>query len=211
MGILEKIRKSRAKTKAEIKAAKARARQAAKEEAKLQLRREKLLAKQEQKLLKAEQKGLKAKRKHQRKMAENALEQVREGKINARKLTKWAGTARVALPLVLPLAYRAVTAGREQMVSARARKMGVSPEQLARFTGYGAPLKARIQGVRETLPDTSLPAGFIRDVGDRLDELQAAVDNAEYMTPEQRRRAHSSISRDLDQVTQQIQERLRRP
>lgn len=209
MGILEKIRKSRARTKAEIKAAKVRARQEAKEEAKLQLRREKLLVQQENDLLKAEKKGLKAKRKHQRKMAENALQQVKEGKISARKLTKWAGTARVALPIALPLVYRGVTAGREQLVAANARKLGVTPDQLAEFSGHGAPLKARIQGVRSNLEDASLMPGFVRDVNDRLDELGAAVNNAEYMTPEPRRRAHDSISRDIDQVTQQIQERIR--
>ncbi|AGF73663.1 DUF6474 family protein [Corynebacterium halotolerans] len=209
MGILEKIRKSRARTKAEIKAAKVRARQEAKEEAKLQLRREKLLVQQENDLLKAEKKGLKAKRKHQRKMAENALQQVKEGKVSARKIIKWSGTARVALPIVLPLVYRGVTAGREQLIAARARKLGVTPDQLAEFAGHGAPLKARIQGVRDNLEDTSLMPGFVRDVNDRLDELSAAVDNAEYMTPEQRRRAHDSVSRDIDQVTQQIQERLR--
>ncbi len=210
MGILEKIRKSRAKSKAEIQAAKMRARQEAKEEAKLQLRREKLLVKQERDLLKAEQKGLKAKRRHQRKMAENALEQVKAGKINVGSITKWAGTARVALPLLLPLVYRGVTAGREQLISTRARKMGVSPDQLAEFSGHGAPLKARIQGVHHTLDESSLPSGFVRDAKDRLEELAIAVDNAENMTPEQRRRAHASISRDLDEVTQQIQERIRR-
>lgn len=210
MGILESIRKSRAKTKAEIQAAKVRARQEAKEEARTQLRREKLLVKQERNLLKAEKKGLKARRKHERKMAEKTLEEVKAGKFNAAQVKRLSGAARMAVPLVLPLLYRAITAGRDQVVSARARKAGVDPDQLAQFSGYGADLRARIEGIRGSLEGSGLPAGFRQDAGERLDELGAAVDNAEFMTPEQRRRAHNSIGRDIDQLTQQIQERLRR-
>ncbi|MWK60368.1 hypothetical protein GO594_30780, partial [Pseudomonas otitidis] len=80
MGLFESIRKARAKTKAEIKAAKVRGRQEAKEAAKLEFKRDKFLARQEKKLLKEEKKGLKAKRKHEEKMAKNALEQLKAGK-----------------------------------------------------------------------------------------------------------------------------------
>ena len=211
MGIFEAIRKGRAKTKAEIQAAKVRARSEAKAEAKLQLRQEKLLHNFEKDLLKQEQKGLKAKRKHERKMAENTLAQLKAGHLNAGTFKRYAGFARVALPVMLPLIYRAVTAGREQLVDARARKIGVSADELARFSGHGADLKARIDGVSRTLDGGHLPTGFVRDVRDRLAELQTATDNAEFMTPEQRRRAHATISRDIDGVTQEIQERLRRP
>lgn len=211
MGIFEAIRKGRAKTKAEIQAAKVRARSEAKEEAKLQLKREQLLQKFEKDLLKEERKGLKAKRRHERRMAENTLEQLRAGRLNAGTFKRYAGLARVALPVMLPLIYRAITAGREQVVDARARRIGVSAEELARFSGHGADLKARIDGINRTLNKDCLPGGFVRDVEDRLAELHTATDNAEFMTPEQRRRAHATISRDIDAVTQEIQERLRRP
>ena len=201
MGIFEAIRKSRAKTRAEIQAAKVRARSEAKEEAKLQLKREQLLQKFEKDLLKE----------HERRMAENTLEQLRAGRLNAGTFKRYAGLARVALPVMLPLIYRAITAGREQVVDARARRVGVSADELARFSGHGADLKARIDGINRTLNRDQLPSGFIRDVEDRLAELHTATDNAEFMTPEQRRRAHATISRDIDAVTQEIQERLRRP
>ncbi|MBX8996920.1 hypothetical protein HCH15_12135 [Corynebacterium testudinoris] len=211
MGIMKSIRKNRTKAKAEIKAAKARARQAVKEDAKLELRREKLLAKAEKDLLKREARGLKDRRKHERKMAENTLAQIKQGRINSANVRRWAGAARLALPLLLPLIYRAITAGREQVAEAKARKVGVSVDQLARFAGHGSELKARTHGVRQTLSEEQHSAGFVRDVKDRLDELDKAIDNAEFMTPEQRRRAHNTISRDIDAVTQEIQDRLRRP
>lgn len=211
MGIFEAIRKGRARTKAEIQAAKVRAKSEAKAEAKLQLQREKLLQKFENNLLKEERKGLKAKRKHELKMAENTLNQMKAGRLNSANFKRYAGFVRVALPVLLPFIYRGITAGREQLVEARARKVGVSADQLARYSGHGADLKARIDGIDSSLGNSHLPSGFVLDVKDRLSELRTATDNAEFMTTEQRRRAHATISRDIDGVTQEIQERLRRP
>lgn len=210
MGIFEAIRKSRARTKAEVQAAKVRAKHEAKQEAKLQLKREQLLHKFEKDLLKDEKKGLKAKRRHEEKMAENTLKQLRAGRLNADTFKRYSGLARVALPVMLPLIYRAITAGREQYVDAKARRVGVSADQLARFSGHGADLKARIDGLRHNLSQQQLPAGFVTDVRERLAELDTAADNSEFMTPEQRRRAHSTISRDIDAVAGEIQERLHR-
>lgn len=62
--------------------------------------------------------------------------------------------------------------------------------------------------MREVARKSDLPQGFVRDADERLKELDAAVDNAEYMTPQQRNRAHQSIERDLQQVSDQIQDRL---
>lgn len=208
MGILESIRKSRAKTKAEIKAATARAKKEAKEAAKLEYRRDKLLAKQEKNLLKAEKKSLKAKRKHERSLAENLLEQKRAGSLNKDKVMRWTGALRVILPLALPLVYRALTSVRDQATQTRAQQLGVDAEKLSRFAGPAAEVKARIQSVRENLKDSSLATGFKKDAEERLDELKEAADNAELMVPEQRRRALAGINRDLDDLTGQINERL---
>lgn len=187
MGVFEAIRKARAKTKAEIAAAKAEVKAAHKDK----IRREKLLAKQEQKLLKAEQKGLKAKRKQELKLAKTELERIKAGKLNPAKVQRWVGAARLLTPILLPLIYKASTQIREILTQQRARKHGLTAEEMSQFAGYGAPLKARIAGMRKN-------AKLDRNVQERLDELDKAVDNAEYMTPEQRRRAHRSISRDLD-------------
>ncbi|WP_080791951.1 DUF6474 family protein [Corynebacterium pacaense] len=208
MGIFEAIRSARAKTKAEIRAAEAKAKADSKARAKLDLRREKLLAQQERNLLKAEQKGLKAKNKHELKLAKNVLEQRKQGRVNAARLRRWSGAARLLIPLLLPLVYQLTTQARDQLLKNRARKVGVTTEQLSEFAGYGAPLKARIAGVRDSANSSGLPRGFLLDVEERLNELDAAVDNAEYMSPQQRTRAHQTISRDLNQVSDQIQDRL---
>ena len=208
MGIFEKIRSSRAKTKAEIKAAEAKVKAEAKHKAKLDLKREKLIAQQERNLLKAEKEGLKARRKHEMKMAKQILAEKKAGKFNSDTVKRWGGTARMLTPILLPLIYRASTQIRDQIVQNRAQRSGVTGEQLAKYPGHGAPLKARIAGVREVARKSDLPQGFVRDADERLKELDAAVDNAEYMTPQQRNRAHQSIERDLQQVSDQIQDRL---
>ncbi|WKD60193.1 hypothetical protein CCICO_00675 [Corynebacterium ciconiae DSM 44920] len=209
MGLFGSIRKARLKSKAEIKAAKARAKKEAKEAAKLEYKRDKLLAKQEKNLLKADRKGMKDKRKHERKRAQQELDKLKAGKFNKKNAKRYAGFARTLAPLLLPLVYRGITWAKEQRIQQRSRKLGVAPDQLAQFNGHGAPLKARIAGISTNLEQSSLPRGFKMDVDDRLKELDAAVDNAEYMTVEQRRRSHSSINRDLDQIMQEINSKLK--
>ena len=79
---------------------------------------------------------------------------------------------------------------------------------MASITGYCAPLKARTAGIRNSLDNTDVPAGFKRDVRDRLQEVDSAIDNAEFMTEQQRRRAHKTISSEIDSITAEIQQRL---
>ncbi|PME06846.1 hypothetical protein AY498_08635 [Corynebacterium ulcerans] len=208
MGLFESIRKARAKTKAEIKAAKVRARQEAKEAAKLEYKRDKFLARQEKKLLKEEKKGLKAKRKHDEKMAKNTLEQLKAGKFNKNNVLRYAGAARAVIPVALPLIYRGITMAKEEAAKRRAMKLGVSADDLGRFSGHGAEIKARIAGIRNSVKLSSLPKGFVTDVEQRLQDLDFAVDNAEFMTPELRQRSHRSIHKDLDQLGRQIQNKI---
>lgn len=188
MGVFEKVRKARAKTKAEIKAAKARAKAEVKAAAKAKNRQAKLLAQQEHKLLKAEQKGLKAKRKQELKLAKTELERIKAGKLNKDKVQRYVGVARMLTPILLPLIYKGMTAGQELLTQQRAQKHGLTAEEMSQFAGHGAHLKARIAGLRKIKPSA------------KLDELDSAVDNAEFMTPEQRRRAHRSIAADLEKL-----------
>lgn len=206
MGLLETIRKSRAKTKAEIAFAKKRAKHEAKETAKADLKRAKLLDKAEKRLIKEEKKGLKAKRKHDEKLAKAELQKIREGGFSRQNMSKAVGGLRVALPILLPLAYRGITALRDRQLNQHASKVGVSSDELAQYSGHGAELKARIEGIRANLDGNSaLTVGFKQDVDDRLTELRTAIDNAAYMNPEQRNRAHGAIERDLEAVTAEIQ------
>lgn len=208
MGVLSGLQKRRAKNRQDIKAAQAKARQEVKESSKALDRRDKLLAKQEKTLLKAEQKGLKDRRKQIQKLANAEYKKRKEGRFNSGNVKRYIQAGRVALPVLIPLAYRGVTQLRGATATGRAKKAGVTPEQLAQFSGHGAGLQARIQGISNSLQGTDLPAGFKRDVEERLDELRSATDNAEFMTPEQRRRAHSAISGDIDKTTSEIQARI---
>src|SRR5699024_3265527 len=211
MSILKKFRKSRRAAKAEFKAAKTKAKAEVKSADKARKRQQKLLANQEKQLVKAEEKGLKQRRKQELKLAKTELEKMRAGRFNTANVKRYAGAARTAAPLLLPLLYRAIVTGRQQVEQRRAKQAGVTTGQLATFAGHGASIKARTQGIRNTMDDNqSLPAGFKRDIQDRLDDLDAAIDNAEMMTPQQRRRAHSSINREIDLVTQEIQDRITR-
>lgn len=209
MGIMKKIRKARREARAEIKAAKTRAKAEVKAADKAKHRQQKLLARQEKALIKSEEKGLKKRRKHEYKMAKKELERIKEGRFNKNNVKRYAGALRTAAPLLLPLLYRGITAAQREVEKKRAQKAGVSAEQLASFSGHGAPLKARTAGIRNSLKDAQLPAGFKRDVKERLNELDSAIDNAEYMTDQQRQRAHRSISGEIDSLNDEIQSKLR--
>lgn len=207
MGIMETIRKNRAKTKAEIKAAEVRARQLAKNEAKQEHRTAKLLDKAEKRLLKEEKKGLKRKRKHEKQLAEAHLKRIENTGLTQKKAKNYVGAARVLIPVLLPLAYKALTSYQQNRIQSRATSLGLTTQDLSRHSGRGAELKARIEALR-THPD--LPSHFSRDVEVRLDELDQAARNAERLNPEQQRLAHESIERELAEVTAEIQEKAQR-
>lgn len=211
MGLFETIRASRAKTKAEIKAAEARARQLAKEEAKQDKRTAKLLDKAEKRLLKEEKKGLKNKQKHEKKLAQTELKKIQEAGLTKKKAKQWVGASRILLPVLIPLAYRALTSYQERQVNDRARAAGLTATEMARYSSQGAELKGRIQAIRHQVEgNDALDDKFTRDAQVRLDELDAAVNNVEQMNDAQRRLAHETIDRDINTLTAEIQEKTLR-
>ena len=211
MGLFETIRASRAKTKAEIKAAEARARQLAKDEAKHDKRTAKLLDKAEKRLLKEEKKGLKSKQKHEKQLAKTELQKIQEAGLTKKKAKQWVGASRILLPVLIPLAYRALTAYQERQVNDRARAAGLTSNDIARFSSQGAELKGRVQTIRREVDgNDALDNKFRRDAKVRLDELDAAVNNVEQMNDAQRRLAHETIDRDINKLTAEIQEKTLR-
>ena len=208
MGLLKTILKRRAQTKIEVKAAQARARQEIKSAAQLELRRSKLLAAEEKKLLKNESKLLKAQRKHREKMATAELQRLRKGRLNSSKVLRYSAAIRAMAPLLLPLVYKAVVMVRDANTKSRAQQLGVSVDELAQHSGPGADLKARITGMEKSLATYKLPQGFQTDVVERLQALRPAVENADRMSPDQRKRAHRTISADLDELNKEVLARL---
>ncbi|WKD60007.1 DUF6474 family protein [Corynebacterium caspium] len=207
MGLLNSLLKKRAQYVGEIKAAEKRALGEVKAAAKAEARRAKLIVQAEKNLLKAESKALKTRRRHEYRLAKNQLAQIQAGKINKKRVAQWLGAGRLLSVVAIPLAYRGVTMLREQLNKNEASKYGISTEQLATYSGYGAPLKARIAGLRKQVEAQRGGANFKHDALARLDELMQAVDNAEHMTPQLRSDAHLSISTDLNQLSQEISKR----
>lgn len=158
---------------------------------------------------KDEKKALAAKQRHQTKMAEKILAQQRSQGFNKDKAQSWIGGARLLVPVLVPLAYRAITAIQRREHSSAAQKFGVSADDAARYQGHGAPLLARIEATRGSLTELRKSGakgtdGFIKDANSRLDVMTDAINTAEKMTPEQRRRAHHSITAELDSLDRQI-------
>ena len=209
MGVFEAIRKSRAKTKAEVKAAQTHARQLAKQEAKADERVAKLLDKAEKRLLKEEKKGLKRKQKHEKDLAKAHLKRIQESGVTQKKAKQWISAARILVPVLLPLVYKALTSFQQGQVNNRAAGLGLTSQDLARHSGRGAELKARIDAVRQNINQTdNLDEGFKGDARVRLDELEQAVRNAEHANPEQRRLAHNSIDEDLNKLAALVHAKL---
>lgn len=219
----ERKRDEKAGKKAAKRDAKA-AKKAAKRDAKAAKRDDKRTRKLDERAMKRaekirkagakdEKKAFKAKRKHQTRMAEKILEQQRNRGVTKDKAKSWVGAARLLIPVALPLGYRLMTFVQNRGLDSSARKFGVTGDATARFHGYGAPLRARIEAIRESLErldksNASGTAGFVKDADKRLDLLVDAVETAEHMTPDQRRRAHTSISAELDGIDSEIMDRM---
>lgn len=205
MGLLSSIRENRRQKKAAYKAAKVKAKAEAKASAKLEKRKEAYLRKTAKQVRKADDKQLKARRKHEEKMAKASLEQLKAGTFNAKTVMRYAGAARVAAPVVLPLLYRGLTQLQNGSLSASARSQGVKGSSSAGFAVQGGSHLARIEKVRGTL-DSGLPSGLQRDLDERLDDLTRAVKNSESMNKAQSQRVLDSVSNDLDLIESQIAE-----
>lgn len=209
MGFVKKLRKASLDRKIATKAAKAKAKAEVKSAAKLKKNQEKLQANQHKRILKLEQAGAKRKQKHERKLAKQELAIAKAGRLNKDTVKRYLGVARLLLPLAIPLFYRVMTAGKQQVENRRARALGVSPEQLAKFSGHGAALHAKLETLDKPLENANVPSGFKKDVRKRVQELHTAIDNAENLAPEQRKRTHDSITKEIERLSSEIQARLK--
>ena len=147
----EGVRAAERERKANLKAADKRHKtemKASKKQRKAQSKLDSKALKRADKIRKAgakdEAKALKAKHKHQTKMAQKILEQERSRGFTSDKAKSWVSGTRLLLPVALPLAYRAMTWMQNRNHDADARKFGVSGDAVARYHGYGAPLRARV-------------------------------------------------------------------
>ncbi|MFF3568272.1 DUF6474 family protein [Nocardia jiangxiensis] len=210
MGLFTK-RKRRADRKAEAKALKHKAGLEAKLGARNERRRNRVEARTQRAVAKQQITTLKAEEKAALKTAEKAEREL----FSAGQIKKYLGVARVLIPVLAPLAYRAATFLRGQIDTRRAHRLGIGLDQLGDYSGHGARLQARISGAESALSEIADSAAkdaetqqFITASRDRLNSLTAAVRTAEQMPAPRRRAVHTSISNELSGVESDVLARL---
>jgi hypothetical protein len=149
-----------------------------------------------------------------KKAADEKLPRFTPGKAkNAVAVAKIVGAA--VLPVVTP--YLAQTAGtvRDRWDRIRARRLGVPVDELARFSGRGGGLHARLAGAATALTDLRGKPGssasdttFADTTETRLRQLTAAVRASERMPTARRRAAHRAVAAELDQIEESLLHRL---
>jgi len=204
-------RKRRTDRKAEAKALKHKAALEAKLSARNERKRDRADARNQREVSKQQVSTLKAEERAAVKLAEKAEREL----FSAGQIKKYLGMARVLIPVLAPLAYRAATFVRGQLDTRRAHRLGIGMDQLGDFSGHGAKLRARISGAASALSEISDKAGkdaetqkFVTASQDRLDSLNAAIRTAEQMPTPRRRAVHTSISDELSGVEADVLARL---
>ncbi|MGV9674455.1 DUF6474 family protein [Nocardia sp. NPDC003482] len=210
MGLFTK-RKRRPDRKAEAKALKHKAKLEAKLSARNERKRDRAEARNQREVAKQQVATLKAEEKAALKAAERADREL----ISAGQVKKYLGVARVLVPVLAPLAYRAATFVRGQLDTRRAQRLGIGIDQLGDFAGHGGRLQARIANTEATLAELENRQGgdaelkkFTAATRDRLDSLTAAVRTAEQMPAQRRRAVHTSISSELSGIEADLLARL---
>ena len=204
-------RKRRTDRKAEAKALKHKAALEAKLGARNERKRDRADARNQRDVAKQQISTLKAEEKAALKTAERAEREL----FSAGQVRKYLGVARVLIPVLAPLAYRAATFLRGRIDSRRAQRLGIGLDQLGEYSGHGAKLQARISGASSALSEIADKAGkdaetqqFVTASRDRLDSLTAAIRTAEQMPVPRRRAVHTSISSELSGVEADVLARL---
>ncbi len=227
MGLLTPSRTTRAQRRAQAKALKAKAKLEARLDNRGQRKERAARRRHEKKIVR---KQIKAQRKSDetaakiasetneatKKLAQSRIELAQNGtRLTPRKLRRYISIAKVAAPIVVPLAYRGATLAREQLTVWEANRAGVPVDELAKYSGHGATLSARIAGAEKSLSTLAATrdAGaettkFVDAMTGRLRDLTAAVAAAEHMPGSRRRAAHQAISRELAGIESDLLARL---
>ncbi|MFC0115768.1 DUF6474 family protein [Kibdelosporangium aridum] len=139
----------------------------------------------------------------------------RTPRINPRSAKNAVAVAKVIgpaiAPILIPFAVKAAATLRNLKDNRRAHKLGVPITDLAKYTGRGAVLHARIAGLSEVLQelaDRGKDEHFVTETSDTLAKLTSAVRAAERMPPAKRRTVHKAVAVELDQMEQRLLHKL---
>ncbi|ONI72766.1 hypothetical protein ALI144C_42940 [Actinosynnema sp. ALI-1.44] len=139
----------------------------------------------------------------------------RKPRINPRSAKNVVAVAKVigpaVAPVLLPFAAKAAATFRELKDNRKAHKLGVPVSDLAKFSGKGGVLHARIAGLAEVLQelrDRGKDADFVAETSDTLAKLTSAVRAAERMPTPKRKTVHRAVAAELDQLEQRLLHKL---
>jgi hypothetical protein len=142
-----------------------------------------------------------------------AMAGIRSGKprLTPRNAKNAVAVAKVIGPVLLPLAVKAATSLRTMKDNRKAHKLGVSVDDLAKFSGKGGALHARIAGLADVvteLRDRGKDTAFADETSATLAQLASAVRAAERMPASRRKAAHRAVSVELNQLEQRLLHKL---
>ncbi|HEY4459981.1 MAG TPA: DUF6474 family protein [Pseudonocardiaceae bacterium] len=141
----------------------------------------------------------------------------REPRLTPGKARNYVGVAKIVLPAVVPVVspylLKAAGTAREQLDRMRARRMGVDVGDLAKFSGKGGALHARIIGAAASIDelaqkDDPATREFTTRGRETLSTLATAVRAAERMPTARRRAAHQAVAAELDRIESELLRRL---
>ncbi|HEY0638216.1 MAG TPA: DUF6474 family protein [Pseudonocardiaceae bacterium] len=133
-------------------------------------------------------------------------------RITPRNARRAIGVAKIVVPVLAPFVIQAAGYARHRWDLARARRLGLAPDQLAGVTGRGAALHARLARLATVLREVE--QRYPRDTADnarveaRLSDLAAAMHAAELMPAARRKAAHRAVSAELDALEDALLHRL---
>jgi Family of unknown function (DUF6474) len=114
---------------------------------------------------------------------------------------------KILAPALLPIAMRAATVARGAWDERKARRLGIEPGELVKYSGRGGALHARIGRIAQALArlraeghKSDQVTTFSAEVEPRLVNLAAAIRAAELMPTERRRTAYRAVAAELDRI-----------
>lgn len=209
MGLFTK-RKRRPSRRAEAKALKHKAGLEAKLVAKNDRKSRRAEARTQRKVAKAQIAAYQAEEKAAVKLAAKA----ERDPFSPGQVKKYLGVARILVPVLAPLAYRAATYVRGQLDVRRAQQLGIGLDQLGDYAGHGGRLQARIANTEAALEKVSGEGkaddtrAFVGATKERLASLSAAVRTADQMPAARRRAVHTAVSSELEGLEADVLARL---
>ncbi len=139
-------------------------------------------------------------------------EKQQDRPVTVRDVKRMIAIAKIAVPLATPFVLKALGWLRARLDEMRARRLGIPVGDLARFSGRGAALHARIAGIADVLgelrerahgktdQDSIAAERFADTARQRLTELTSVVRAAERMPAPRRRAAHHAVAAELDRI-----------